>query len=150
MQLVHPSAVTTNLEFCMSTLPTTPESSSQSIGIPNSLYRETAMSRVRSSAYTLVSTLLEAQNLISFKGHLSWFVTTRILCWRTYFSSNLYIFFRAGSQGRFGSSVNDDTCFSSFIKSWYSKDASLSASAFPSGQSKCFRTARSSTYQTHD
>lgn len=62
-----------------------------------------------------------------------------------YFSSNEYIFFRAASHGRFGSSTKVETRFSNFIKSWYSKAASLSASAFPSGQSKCLRTARSST-----
>lgn len=39
------------------TLPTTPESNNQSTGIPNSLYREIAMSLVRKSAYTLCSTL---------------------------------------------------------------------------------------------
>ncbi|KOM37606.1 hypothetical protein LR48_Vigan03g098800 [Vigna angularis] len=62
-----------------------------------------------------------------------------------YFSSNEYIFFRAASHGRWGSSMNVDTRFSNFIKSRYSKAASLSASAFPSDQSKCLRTARSST-----
>lgn len=39
------------------TFPTTPESDNQSTGIPNSLYREIAMSLVRKSAYTLCSTL---------------------------------------------------------------------------------------------
>lgn len=63
----------------------------------------------------------------------------------TYFSSNLYIFFSADSHGRPGSSTKEDTCFSNFTRSWYSKAASLNASAFPSGQSKCLRTARSST-----
>ena len=45
------------VHFLKHTLPTTPESNSQSTGIPNSLYRETAMSLVRKSAYTLCSTL---------------------------------------------------------------------------------------------
>lgn len=69
----------------------------------------------------------------------------------TYFSSNEYIFFRAASQGSLASSTKDVTCFSNFIRSWYSKAASRRASAFPSGQSKCLRTARSSTYKhQHD
>lgn len=63
----------------------------------------------------------------------------------TYFSSKEYIFFKAASHGSLGSSTNVVTRFSNFIRSWYSKDASLNASAFPSGQSKCFRTALSST-----
>jgi hypothetical protein len=43
------------------TLPTTPESNNQLAGIPNSLYRETAMSLVRNRAYTLFSTLAKSR-----------------------------------------------------------------------------------------
>lgn len=125
------------------TFPTTPVSDNQSTGIPNSLYREIAMSLVRKSAYTLCSTLWKKQKWNISKERFS-------VCfsdWHfTYFSSNLYIFFKAGSQERLGSSTKDVTCFSSFIRSWYSKAASRSASALPSGQSKCLRTALSSTY----
>ena len=46
------------------TLPTTPESNNQLVGIPNSLYRETAMSLVRNSAYTLFSTLAKNKKKI--------------------------------------------------------------------------------------
>ena len=66
-----------------------------------------------------------------------------------YFSSSESIFFRAASHGRRGSSLNDVTSISSFFKSWYSNDASLKTSALLSGQSKCFKTARSSTWREY-
>jgi hypothetical protein len=64
---------------------------------------------------------------------------------KTYFSRVVNILWRAFSQGIPGLSSNNDTSACSFIKSWYSNEASRKASALPSGQSKCFNTALSST-----
>jgi hypothetical protein len=62
--------ISIGLEAYIYTLPTTPESCSQFIGIPNSLYREIAISLVLNSAYTLCSTLQIKQILYTAKFNI--------------------------------------------------------------------------------
>lgn len=68
----------------------------------------------------------------------------------SYLSSKFAIFFKAVPQGTSKSSLKEDISVSNVFRLRYSTAASLMASAFLSGQLKCFRTARSSAYQTNN
>src|SRR4051812_35473615 len=69
-------------------------------------------------------------------------------CWilLTHLSNKVVAFFKVASHVREMSSSNEETSTSNLFRSRYSKAASLNASAFFSGQLKCFNTALSSAY----
>lgn len=127
-----------------------PESSIQSVGILSSLYDGIAELLRFTSLLMLFSNLAISRcilNLLKIWTYAAMQITSVIaVCRHAYLSSKLEIFLSVASQGGGlpPSSFMEEMSARRHLRCRYSDAASRSASAFLSGQLKCFKTAVSS------